>query len=399
MRFICALASVCLFGAGAAAQTVISVNSGVIHFSEGAVFVDGNKLEQKFGKFPALANNSVLKTEKGRAEVLLTPGTVLRLDYNSSMRMLSNTLADTKVEFLKGSVIVDSSDASSEKGAVLKYGSSEIRFPQPGVYRIDAEPATLRVYSGQAEIAADGKKTEIDSSHLYFLDAALDTPKYEDGTEDEFYRWAHNRTETILADNRLAKQTKEEGSNADGSTADSDDDDDDLDLNAFGGPLPSLGGSAPGYSYPGVNPPLSIPAPGAYPSLGYNAPMYSYNSPLYGYNSPLYSYSPYGLYGLYPYSAVPASALPYMYRRVVPSAVAQSQYLRERLRQIQAAAANSILQYRRSAWPTNPAGITHSYVPRSPVQTYVPRTYVPRTVGPSGVHPGIGVGVHAAGHR
>src|SRR5438105_10942371 len=93
----------CLHGS---AQMVVSVHSGVIHFAEGPVFIDDQPLEQKFGTFPSIKEGSTLRTEQGRAEILLTPGVFLRIDENTSIRMISSSLMDTRLELLQGSVIL-----------------------------------------------------------------------------------------------------------------------------------------------------------------------------------------------------------------------------------------------------------------------------------------------------
>src|SRR5579875_1510262 len=166
----------------ASAQAVISAHSGVVHFSEGAVFIDDQPLGQKFASFPSIKQGSALRTEEGRAEVLLTPGVLLRVDQNSAIRMQSTSLSDTKVEFLQGSIIIDSTQAASAEPVVVIDKESQIRFPKPGTYRVDFEPALLQVYSGEAEVTRDGKPMTVDSSHLYFLTMGLDTRKIGDGT-------------------------------------------------------------------------------------------------------------------------------------------------------------------------------------------------------------------------
>src|SRR5215472_3504504 len=79
-------------------QAVISTHSGVVYFFEGSVFVGDQRLEQKFGRFPEVGEGRELRTEHGRAEVLLTPGVFLRVGENSAIRMLSSKISDTRVE-------------------------------------------------------------------------------------------------------------------------------------------------------------------------------------------------------------------------------------------------------------------------------------------------------------
>src|SRR6266446_3754532 len=97
MRYVCALLCFTLGSLPALAQSVISARSGVIHYIEGDVAIDGASIHPKFAEFLELKSGQVLATQEGRAEVLLTPGVFLRLAENSSVRMLSNSLADTRI--------------------------------------------------------------------------------------------------------------------------------------------------------------------------------------------------------------------------------------------------------------------------------------------------------------
>ena len=93
-------------------QEVVSAYAGTVHYFEGAVLIDDHPLEHKAAVFSSIPNGSTLRTEKGRAEVLLTPGVVLRLDEDSSIQMVSNALTDTRIEFVKGAALLDTLTAS-----------------------------------------------------------------------------------------------------------------------------------------------------------------------------------------------------------------------------------------------------------------------------------------------
>ncbi len=352
--------------------------------------MDNAKLDQKFGTFPTLPAGSTLRTEDGRVELLLTSGCVLRLDHNSSVRLASNSLTDTKVEFLKGAAILDSSDAEAAKNILLKVGDKEVRFSQAGVYRVDAEPATLQVYSGEAQVTAATKKVAIDSNHMYFFDVALDTPKYEIGTEDEFYQWAHDRSETILADNRIANGIKDAGSDPNTDT-DSNSDDDELSLLN-----PGLGsGAVPGYADPDASSPLIGPlpqmgSPGLNPSLRYANPLYG-ASGLYG---------AVGGFGLLPYQVMPLYILPRPSRGGFSTAAAEAQYWHQRILMIQQMQ-NRMWQYRASHWPGSSVGVTRTYPSGlstfSPAHSFGPHP-MPRPITPVVPHPAISPGAHPMGH-
>src|ERR1039458_858249 len=101
MRFaILGIAMLALVVVTASAQPIISAKSGVIAGLEGKVFLDNQALESSVTHFPDMKENSVLRTEDGRAEILLPPGYVLRIGENASFKMLTNRLIDTRVEIM-----------------------------------------------------------------------------------------------------------------------------------------------------------------------------------------------------------------------------------------------------------------------------------------------------------
>ncbi|MEQ1949455.1 MAG: hypothetical protein ABL995_19850, partial [Bryobacteraceae bacterium] len=89
------------------AQAVISARSGIVHYVEGDVAIDGEATQPKFAQFPEVKNGQVLSTAEGRVEMLLTPGVFLRLSENSSVKMVSNSLANTRVEVLTGTALIE----------------------------------------------------------------------------------------------------------------------------------------------------------------------------------------------------------------------------------------------------------------------------------------------------
>lgn len=147
-------------GVPAFAQSVVSTHSGVLYFFEGSVFVGDQQMEQKFGKFPDIEEGRELRTENGHAEVLLTPGVFLRIANNSAVCMRSNQLSDTRVELLRGSAIVEANPEAKDTKVTLLYKNWQLRVPQQGVYRIDADPPQVQVYKGEVAVSVQGETTD-----------------------------------------------------------------------------------------------------------------------------------------------------------------------------------------------------------------------------------------------
>jgi hypothetical protein len=224
------------------AQAVVSTHSGIVNYAEGSAFLDDSPVNPKFGTFPSITEGSTLRTEKGRAEVLLTPGVFLRIDENSAIRMISSVLSNTRVEFLHGAAIIDSNDATSGNPCVLVYKTFQIRFPKPGVYRLGSEPEVFQTYTGEAEIQEAGEPPKaIDESNQFFFGIGTEVKKYGDGTVDAFSEWARNRAETIAADNRVGSPSTADPDSSDG--------------NNFPFVLPAPSSPAPWFGQPGSGQP------------------------------------------------------------------------------------------------------------------------------------------------
>jgi hypothetical protein len=292
-RWIVFLALTPLVGLPASAQSVISAHSGLVHFSEGSVFLDDQRLEQKAGKFDQMNNGSELRTQDGRAEVLLTPGTFLRLGANSAIRMLSNQLDDTRVELLSGSAVLDQgSDTLADTSVTILYNLDQVHIKKAGRYRFDSTPPQVKVESGDAEVTADGKSIEAGPGYVVPFEGKLTARKLLNDSAaskpgDDLDTWDAARGNSVDQNNLNAANTSDLSSTIDGWQNNPD------------AVLQSLG--IPPY-IPGMS--SMVPPPG-YGSYGYGSGLYSpglygsglYGSGLYGsglYGSPIYGSALYG---------------------------------------------------------------------------------------------------------
>lgn len=190
--------------AGACAQSVISAHSGVVHYIEGDVAIDGSVIQPKFGEFPDLKNGQVLATEEGRAEVLLTPGVFLRLAENSSVRMVSNTLSDTQLQVISGSALIEAGELLPDNSITIECAGVRIALPKKGLYGVDAANSKLRVFDGQAIATLGNQQIAVHKSHEIALGETLADVKFDAKETDPFYRWNVRRAEYIAAANVTA---------------------------------------------------------------------------------------------------------------------------------------------------------------------------------------------------
>ncbi len=202
-----------LLAVSAGAQSVIATHAGLVHYFEGAVLLNGTPLESHLGRFDSVPQGAELRTEDGKAEVLLTPGVFLRMGDHSAIRMVSNDLADTKVELRAGSAIVDAGETNADTSVSLTYKNWRVHILGKGVYRIDTDPQRLAVLQGEAEVfsGTDPEPVAVDAGMTMPFAAVLVPEKAgetaanqeeKDGLSD----WENGRSESIAADNAIAEQ-------------------------------------------------------------------------------------------------------------------------------------------------------------------------------------------------
>jgi hypothetical protein len=208
MRKLVHVLSLAILVAGSvSAQYVVSAHSGLINKAEGQVFLDGKLVEPKVAEFPEVKIDQTLSTEDGRAEVLLTPGSYIRLDENSSFQMIQNKLANTRVKVLTGSALLEVSEILSENSITLLFGETEVVIVKPGVYRIDAAQSRLRVYDGEARVISGAQTVTAKRGKEVTLGALLVAGNFDTKATDSFHRWSARRAEYIAKANVSAANT------------------------------------------------------------------------------------------------------------------------------------------------------------------------------------------------
>jgi hypothetical protein len=274
MRFLAGGISVGMLVAGSAcAQYVISSHSGVIQYVEGRAFLGDKPIEPKFGQFPDIKENQEFRTEDGRAEILLTPGVFLRIGENSSIRMLSTRLTDTRVEVLSGSAMIESTEIPKDNAVELVYKKDSIRLQKQGLYRLDTEPARFGVYEGEAVITDPSGQLTLRSGKSTNLAGVLMAENFDRKAEDQdaLYRWSDRRA-SYVAQANVASASAVNGSSYGGS--------------GYGSGYGGFGGL--GYGYAGLG-----------SGFGYN-PSFLGNwmfNPMFG----MYTYMPYSGFGYSPF--------------------------------------------------------------------------------------------------
>lgn len=188
-------------------QYVVSATAGGINEADGDV--SSKRGEDNWNLAVVgdqLKSGDRLKTgAAGRAEVLLTPGSYLRLSANTEIRMYDTALDSVRVGLISGSIIVEAAsfDTVNRTIATLATPKATVSISHQGVYRLNVDPAgTETVEVERGKLAING--TEVGSGRMATLEVGGTTPKIEkisNKSKDGFDDWSQERAQSLVAAN------------------------------------------------------------------------------------------------------------------------------------------------------------------------------------------------------
>ena len=145
----------------------------------------------------------------GRVEILLNPGSYLRLGGNSEVELLNNTLENLEVKLLRGTAIVEATGAD---GLELNIGIStphtRLAIVRQGLYRLNVVPEDAtelivrkgRVVLSDSQKIKGGNKVVFNATNVSVAKLTKEEKKLKD--KEEVDLWSKERAETLAKANR-----------------------------------------------------------------------------------------------------------------------------------------------------------------------------------------------------
>lgn len=180
------------------AQLVISAQAGMINSTEGMVLLGDSVVQLTNGRFPQMKPQDVLSTSAGWAEVLLNPGSFVRLGENSSIRLVSDSLTHPAYELLGGASVLEMAAGTKDASVTIHWKDVTISPVKRGVFRVDANPASLRVFEGEARVLSGGQRLTVGKGRMLLLDGTWAMTRFDSKQTDDLDRWSGQRA-TYLA--------------------------------------------------------------------------------------------------------------------------------------------------------------------------------------------------------
>jgi hypothetical protein len=145
----------------------------------------------------------------GRVEILLNPGSYLRLGGNSEVELLNNTLENLEVKLLRGTAIVEATGAD---GLELNIGIStphtRLAIVRQGLYRLNVVPEDAtelivrkgRVVLSDSQKVKGGNKVVFNATNVSVAKLTKEEKKLK--VKEEVDLWSKERAETLAKANR-----------------------------------------------------------------------------------------------------------------------------------------------------------------------------------------------------
>jgi hypothetical protein len=195
---------------------IVSAKSGVVSLIDGDVTLKrGTSAWETLLEGDELKAGDVIKTgTTGRVEILLNPGTYLRIAENSEFAFPDVSAFRLKLNLLIGTAILESAIVDLP----IKFNTPQYAFniTQSGLYRFRATPegrSELMIRKGRVLVAGaqikEGKKVVVENGPPTIV-------SFDKKAEDDFEMWSKTRARTIIAANKQLSNSRVKNSLASG---------------------------------------------------------------------------------------------------------------------------------------------------------------------------------------
>lgn len=187
----------------AAGQDVISAMAGFVHFAEGRVLLDEEPIEFNEAELLHAGSGQRLRTADGWAEIMIMPGSYVRLAPYSEPEMIQAGVLSAHMRLLAGAAAVDLTAAADTSEIVLEVLDAEVSFAKRGLYRIDAPSggdASVRSIHGRARVEWHGTTSNVGQGRELTIapsNTKLKAGKFDESERDALDRWNWERSHLL----------------------------------------------------------------------------------------------------------------------------------------------------------------------------------------------------------
>ncbi|HKP47085.1 MAG TPA: FecR family protein [Pyrinomonadaceae bacterium] len=217
LRLLVVISLVSLFAFAAAAQNrekfVISAHAGGVNAVTGRATMRtaGGTDWQQLTSQDDLGRGDVVRTGlDGRVELLLNPGSYLRVGENSEFELTDNSLDNLEVKLIRGTAIVEVTGADDAELLInITTPHARMAIVRRGLYRVNVVPGdATELIVRKGRVMLDRNHTKIKGGNkVVFSDTSFSVAKLTKADEDSLDAWSKNRAQTLArANSRMSNR-------------------------------------------------------------------------------------------------------------------------------------------------------------------------------------------------
>jgi hypothetical protein len=194
---------------GAAPEFPNDPAPGVLNSFTGDVWINGTHANASSAGRATLETGQEISTHEGMAELLLTPGSFLRLGSGSILRLESLSASDVRLRLKQGRAIVEV--LIPRPAIIMEQSGVMAAFQKSGLYGFDKGRGEIAVYSGEARLSRSGKQLLADQGF------GVKTRRFREvrvaaNSTDRVIAWSNLRSEQLSSESAASAQSATNGS-------------------------------------------------------------------------------------------------------------------------------------------------------------------------------------------
>jgi hypothetical protein len=148
-----------------------------------------------------LQPGQTIRTDQGMAELLLTPGSFLRLGEGSDLTLEQMDPSGVRASLGRGEALLEV--LSLKTPISLEEDGATVTIRKPGLYGFNLKRGLVNVYTGEVQIERDGRQVVADKGFSARARNLRESPLQID-PGDSLYGWSNNRDRLLSTESAAA---------------------------------------------------------------------------------------------------------------------------------------------------------------------------------------------------
>jgi hypothetical protein len=209
--------SLVTLSATAFGQSANPARPGTLNYVEGQASIEGQAINSHSVGQAQIDAGQYIATANGKAEVLLTPGVFLRLDNDTTVKMISPNLTHTEVQIDHGRATLEVDQLYKQNTLLVNQKGGQTQILKNGFYEFNATNSTMRVFDGEAAVypgdnhETNVKPIKVKQDRQLALNGDRVSPQKFDAKQtqahDDLYAWSDLRSQYLGDANLSLAQT------------------------------------------------------------------------------------------------------------------------------------------------------------------------------------------------